>query len=100
MSKQDAMKITNQMIDAYQDPSKALLNSSSTPVEKLMSMVSLNGGDVKDIAKQYSQLATIALGTNAIGRGATAGAMGINLGGWTRTESTVSKITDFEAYVW
>lgn len=97
MSKQDAMKITNQMIDAYQDPSKALLNSSSTPIEKLMSMVSLNGGDVKDIAKQYSQLATIALGTNAIGRGATAGAMGINLGGWTRTESTVSKITDFEA---
>ena len=97
MSKQDAMKITNQMIDVYQDPSKALLNSGSTPVEKLMSMVSLNGGDIKDIARKYSQTANMALGTSAIGRGATANAMGINLGGWTRTESTVNKITDFKA---
>lgn len=98
MSKQDAMKVTNQVIDAYQDPSKALLNSNSTPAEKMMAMVSNNGGGPNEIIQEYMMLASKAIGMNSIGIGAFAGAMGINTGGWTRDDSTMRKSADYLGY--
>lgn len=95
MSKQDAMKVTNEIMDAYQDPSKALLNSSSTVTQKLMSLQSLNGGDIDDIAGMYSSVASKAIGMNSIGIGAYSNAMGITTGGWTRDDTTMRKSADY-----
>lgn len=97
MSKQDAMKLTNQMIDTYQDPSKGLLNSNSAPVQKLMSLTALMGGDFSDINATYSNVASKAVGMNSIGIGAYSNAMGIMTGGWTRDDTTMRKSSDYAA---
>lgn len=85
--KQDAIKIANQAIDAYQNPAEALMNNGS-PVEMLMGMTSLNGGDLGDIIDTYGDVASMGKGMNAVGRQAMVNIMGVNSGNWTRTSST------------
>ena len=85
--KQDAIKIANQAIDAYQNPAEALMNNGS-PIEMLMGMTSLNGGDLGDIIDTYGDVASMGKGMDAVGRQAMVNIMGVNSGNWTRTSST------------
>lgn len=83
-SQSDAIKITNQAIDAYQNPYNAL--TSNTPVDILMGITSHSGGDLSDILTTYGRTGSMGIGTGSIGMGAVQQVMGVNYGGFTRTD--------------
>lgn len=97
MDKQDAMKITKEVIDIYQNPGKALLNSSSSTSSKLMDITAVNGGDMFDIMKSKSNLYGLGIGASSLAKNAMANAFGLETGNWTRDDSTFKKANDYEA---
>lgn len=97
MDKQDAMKITKEVIDIYQNPGKALLNSSSSTSSKLMDITAVNGGGMFDIMKSKSNLYGLGIGASSLAKNAMANAFGLETGNWTRDDSTFKKANDYEA---
>ena len=54
-SKQDALKVTNQIIDAYHDPYEAIHSSDATT--RLMGIKATQGGDLSDLLGEYAKAA-------------------------------------------
>lgn len=83
-SQQDAIKIANQAIKAYQNPYDSL--TSNNPIEILMGNTSFMGGDLEDILGTYGNIGAMGIGTGPLGMGAIQQVMGVNYGNFTRTD--------------
>ena len=86
-SKQDAVKTANQMIDAYQNPYKAL-NSNNT-ADKLYALGGLKGGDIASAAQFAGKFLSSVSNTNWAGSGAIAD-LGFVTNGLTRNNKWIN----------
>ncbi|MDY5929899.1 MAG: hypothetical protein SPJ27_07685 [Candidatus Onthovivens sp.] len=86
-SKQDAVKTANQMIDAYQNPYKAL-NSNNT-ADKLYALGGLQGGDIASAAQFAGKFLSSVSNTNWAGSGAIAD-LGFVTNGLTRNNKWIN----------
>lgn len=86
-SKQDAVKTANQMIDAYQNPYKAL-NSNNT-ADKLYALGGLQGGDIASAAQFAGNFLSLVSNTNWAGSGAIAD-LGFVTNGLTRNNKWIN----------
>lgn len=89
-SHQDAIKITNEMINAYQNPYEAI--TSNSVATRMMGIGSLNGDSMSDVFAPYLELYSRAEGMDGIQTGAYTSSLGITTNGWTRDDTAIRNL--------
>lgn len=87
--KQEALQLTNKVIDAYKDPVKALSEGDSGDI--YLGNIAYQGGNLEDLFKGISDLSSMAEGSGALGYFVSK-QFGISTNGMSRTDEWVSDI--------